>query len=677
MTRAQFLKGAKALIDGREHTFLRQVSPGVWQLEASNTGELRKEPQDQLLDFYLSGRFKFLVDNMNPAGNGKEMQKDAALRQFELLPSDKQNKAKMRRHYVSAILNEVGPTLSKEVVEIVAKQVWEKIHWPIDAQPHFTTLWRWIKRYVSGRNDVRTLVDQVHRCGNQESRLPDKLVEIINESIDAIYMVEEKGTIQDTLDHAITEATRENKLRIASEQLPLPTLRQIKHMVYAIPEFDRYAARHGRLAAERYFRAVRKHTMTSFPLERVEIDHTKIDLFVVDEETMLPLGRPWLTLCIDTHTRAILGFDLSFDPPSYLTVSRCLKMALLPKGNLKEKYPDLKNDWPMYGAMETLVCDNGQEFHSASLEAACLTLGITQQYCPRKRPWYKGIIERMLGTLNRGVAHGVPGTTFSSILEKEEYKSAEKATVTLATLKEIIHVWIIDYYHQRPHRTLGDTPAHAWLTETSGMSIPLPATPAELDAILGKIDTCKLTHRGIEINGLFYNSEEAGALRRRLGTNIDVTVKHHDDNLGSIHVLIPDTQEYIALQAIDFEYADGLSLWQHMVCKRFARRNLKGRTDIVALAEAKRSIREMVEQDFGRKRAKSRMRSQRFRGTTVQKTTPTPATIATIVGTSVKKPPSPSRPKTPALPPQKPVSTVAATFTAIVVDRQPTPAPGL
>jgi hypothetical protein len=32
-------------------------------------------------------------------------------------------------------------------------------------------------------------------------------------------------------------------------------------------------------------------------LERVEIDHTKLDLFVVDQKTNLPIGRPWLTAC--------------------------------------------------------------------------------------------------------------------------------------------------------------------------------------------------------------------------------------------------------------------------------------------------------------------------------------------------------------------------------------------
>jgi len=57
-----------------------------------------------------------------------------------------------------------------------------------------------------------------------------------------------------------------------------------------------------------------------------------------------------------------------------------------------------------------------------------------------------------------------------------------------------------------------------------------------------------------------------------------------------------------------------LTLWQHKVCRRFAKRNLQGRTDVEALAEAKRRITELVLDDFERKVRRSRSRSYRFLG---------------------------------------------------------------
>ena len=71
--------------------------------------------------------------------------------------------------------------------------------------------------------------------------------------------------------------------------------------------------------------------MTREPLERAEIDHTNLDLFAIDDETLLPLGRPWFSACEDDYTRCILGMFVGFIPPSFLTVSLCLKDVFRPK----------------------------------------------------------------------------------------------------------------------------------------------------------------------------------------------------------------------------------------------------------------------------------------------------------------------------------------------------------
>jgi transposase InsO family protein len=36
------------------------------------------------------------------------------------------------------------------------------------------------------------------------------------------------------------------------------------------------------------------------------IDHTLVDVVIVDEGDRLPIGRPWLTLAIDVASRAVL-----------------------------------------------------------------------------------------------------------------------------------------------------------------------------------------------------------------------------------------------------------------------------------------------------------------------------------------------------------------------------------
>ena len=57
------------------------------------------------------------------------------------------------------------------------------------------------------------------------------------------------------------------------------------------------------------------------------MDHTPSDMIVADDATMLPLGRPTITSALDEHTRCPMGFYMGFEPPSCLSVMRCLKHA--------------------------------------------------------------------------------------------------------------------------------------------------------------------------------------------------------------------------------------------------------------------------------------------------------------------------------------------------------------
>ena len=52
------------------------------------------------------------------------------------------------------------------------------------------------------------------------------------------------------------------------------------------------------------------------PLDAVQMDHTKVDLILVDPIEREPIGRPWVTLAIDVHSRCIAGFHLSLEAPS-------------------------------------------------------------------------------------------------------------------------------------------------------------------------------------------------------------------------------------------------------------------------------------------------------------------------------------------------------------------------
>jgi putative transposase len=119
-------------------------------------------------------------------------------------------------------------------------------------------------------------------------------------------------------------------------------------------------------------------------------------------------------------------------------------------------------------------------------------------------------------------------------------------------------------------------------------------------------------HYGVELEGLKYNSPELGELRRRIGTAAKVELTLDPGDLGHIHVLDPQKGTYIGVSAVDQAYAKGLSRWQNKVIRRYARRQLDDRTDLVALAQAKAEIRALVDRDFNLKSTRSRKRHARF-----------------------------------------------------------------
>jgi len=78
----------------------------------------------------------------------------------------------------------------------------------------------------------------------------------------------------------------------------------------------------------------------------------------------------------------ILGYYLSFYPPSHVTVMMAMKHAIRPKSYVKEKYPDVLNSWDTYGIIEVLVVDNAKHWYGKGIEDACFQMGTDIQYAP-------------------------------------------------------------------------------------------------------------------------------------------------------------------------------------------------------------------------------------------------------------------------------------------------------
>jgi putative transposase len=298
--------------------------------------------------------------------------------------------------------------------------------------------------------------------------------------------------------------------------------------------------------AERADPAITLTPRTRQALAIVQIDHTLVDIMVVDEVLRESMGRPWVTVVIDIATRVVLGFALRLDPPSATSVGLALTMACLPKSEwLKERQLDF--EWAPAGVPKLIHMDNAKEFHSLALRRGCERYGISIEYRPPGRPQYGGHIERYLGTLMKRI-HGLPGTTYSNPSEKGNYRSEARATMTMAELERWMALEIGGRYHQRVHRGVHAVPAQLWAKAVHRKPPPPVADPARFIIDFLPADTRRVGRNGFQINRIRYWNP---ILSRVFPPSARVLVRHDPRDLSRVFVPSPGNSDYLAIPYAD------------------------------------------------------------------------------------------------------------------------------
>jgi len=479
------------------------------------------------------------------------------------------------------------------------------------------SVYRWIEAYRRSGNDIRSLLPKLEkRGGTGKSRLKQETTAIVDTILKEQCYRPEKIGLDDLLALVAVRVDAENRLKPQTDPIPLPSRATLARRIEALDQQEIVSAQQGKRAARRQFRQSEKMQYPQLPYERVEIDHTRCDLLVIDERDNLPLGRPTLTYCIDLATRYPLGYYLGFEPPSYFAVMECLHHTIAPKGDVCECF-GTEHDWNAYGIPGTLVVDNGKEFIGQDLSDACEMLGTVLQQCPVMTPELKSGVERHFGSLNTGIFHTLPGTTFSNILERGEYNSVKHACISLVELEKTLVLFLVDIYAERFHRGLGGIPARHWEKAIATHLVPrLPPSKQELSILLGRVEWRVLQSSGIRFECLQYNAPELGKLRNALGGE-KVKLKYHPGDLSRIYVFDPKDKCYYEAPALEQEYTQGLSFWKHRLIRRLAAQEAET-VDLAALGRARQKIQQIVDQARSRKRTGTRSKVARWDGKTTR-----------------------------------------------------------
>ncbi|MGA3036668.1 MAG: transposase family protein [Vulcanimicrobiaceae bacterium] len=437
--------------------------------------------------------------------------------------------------------------------------------------------------------------------GRGKKRLKPESEEVLELAV-AFYKSPLQRTIKDTKSH-LDRMCQERDLKP-------PHLHTLRARISEIPPKTKLEKRaHKKKAADTYHPHAGHFDLASAPLSVVQIDHTLLDVQVVDSENRETIGRPWLTVAFDVCTRMILGFFLSLDPPSANSVGMCLLHAILPKEAwLAER--GIEHQWPCWGFPTLIHVDHGKDFKGKMLRLAAEIYHATIQWRRCRWPPDGGHIERCLGTQAIGV-HALRGTTQSNPIQRGDYDAEKEADKTLPALEKWLANHILGKYHNRYHKGIKKPPLQRWNElilgngKRPGIGIPpRPADEKQLRLHLRPFQERTVQKDGVHIGNITYYDDVLCSFinaRDEKGRKKRFIFRTDPHDVRTVEMWDETTSEYFtipATQRIDIAIARS-EVEQLQRQEMRAGRKLE---DLEAIERAERANREIEEQELQKTR---------------------------------------------------------------------------
>lgn len=432
----------------------------------------------------------------------------------------------------------------------------------------YVTLYEWIKLFEQ-TNEISSLVSNISKRGKKGSRLDPKVDNVMTEVLEDLYLNKQRysfkriyNKIYTSCKHQNLIPPHENTVRNRIESLdPKRVVKKREGYKEARKQFDNFEG---------------EFPEGNYPLEFIQIDHTPLDIRVVDNIYRKPIGRPYLTLAIDVYSRMIAGIYVSLQAPGYYNVSQCLYNVFTQKEKILHQY-NIDGDWNIFGIPRIIGVDNGADLVSSDMQRVCDEYEITLMKRPVARPQFGAHVERVLGIINQEV-HNLAGTTFSNIIEKGTYKSDKEAMYTLDELKEWLIHYIVNIYHKKYHSGIEMTPEQKYMQGLMGddENAGIGYLPSMIDNIEDvKISLLPTEYRtvqkdGITLDGIGYYSD---VLRHWIGktdsekSKIKHKIKRDPLNIQKIYFYDTELKEYFEIPYRKLS-APVMTLWDLYAVKK-------------------------------------------------------------------------------------------------------------
>lgn len=492
-----------------------------------------------------------------------------------------------------------------------------------DMKSHdWTTVYEWWKRWTRAGKDPRALAPSTSSRGNRKRKVEDYKAEAMDVGLDE-WLVRHAPSMATAYKAVINHCNMVlggEKVALAMES-PYPSDRAFRALCSKHNRAEMLNARSGPETARYEMYPVGTGPDVRLPFERVEADFKYLRLIVVDDTTGLPLGTPYLMAAIDCYSGCIGGFDIGFDPPSYVSAARCLKhlidfkdLSRFPRD--EDGDPVIRRSYPINGVPHQFFLDNDQAFHAESFVRSALALGCNIDYIPRGEPWKKGRIERFWLTVQMCFLDMFPGKVLRFGKADKDYDPSEDAVITLGQLRLIITKAIVDIYHEEPEPQSGVPRIDRWL---KAVQINPPRRVRDHESMIelvGAYENRVAERRGIALFGLRYNSPQLAKYRSGFLKDPRVDIRYDPQDISRVWIVDAKKGISFPVPCTRPDYVDGLSLHQHRVIRHsVAMRTPAGRIRMRELLIAKANLYKLGKEMLGKKSSRrGRMRIAQFLG---------------------------------------------------------------
>jgi len=398
---------------------------------------------------------------------------------------------------------------------------------------------RTLRRYMAGFREAEAFYDyglvgllpRWYAKGKSVKRLPDAVYEIMDSRIASDYETATQKGIFEVYGKVLIDCVAAG---IPEDKQPsYPTFRS---RIYVRPKAKQTSKRKGKRAGyeeEEFIYWLDKDTPAhgDRPFHIAHADHTKLDIELVCPITGENLGRPWASFLVDAYSRRLLAIVVTFDPPSY----RSTMMLMRECARRHKRLPQI------------IVVDRGREFDNLYFRRLMAAFEITVKVRPAAKPRHGSVGERLFHTANKQFVHTLIGNTQIMKLVRQVTKSVNPKTLavwTLGAFAEWFNVWGYQYYDQRTHWTLKESPleVYARSVELTGKRRKRLINYDETFRILTLPAPRKLTaqntpRKGLKINNIYYKCEE---LKNRRLHNKQLYVRYDPFDISIAYVHIRD-----------------------------------------------------------------------------------------------------------------------------------------